>query len=126
MHAAIPTRRHLAEKARAQIQILHGAGLTRINHRRAVRASRGRVEDGDGGATFWVRVRVGGVLHHGDEEGDDCVGVGVLPPARAQPRAVVGDVPRVAESSWDEDEGGEDEVGEWMHGFLRVEGLVWC
>lgn len=125
MHAAIPSRRHLAEKAQAQIQIVHGVDLTRINHRHAVRASRGRVEDGDGGAAFGVRVRVGGVLHHGDGEGDDCVGVGVLPPARTQPRAVVGDVPRVAENSWDEEEGGEDEVGEWMHDFLRVWGLVW-
>lgn len=111
MHAAIPTRCHLAKKARAQIQVVHGASLTCINHRRAVRTSRGRVEDGDGGAAFGVRVRVGGVVHHGDGKGDDRVGVGVLPPARAQPRAVIGDVSREAEDCGDE-EGGEEEEEE--------------
>lgn len=110
MHTPIPVWRHFAKQARAQINVLRGAALASINNCRVMGLARGRVEDVDGGAASGVGVGIGRVIHHGNGEGDNGIGVAALDPAGAHPRAVVGHVAHVTESDAvaDEEEGRKD------------------
>lgn len=85
------------------------AALARVDHFCAVGASGARIEDVDDGAAFAIVVGIGRVLHHGDGEGDDVVGVVAHDAAGSHPRAIIGDVPLVGEGGVDKKEEREDE-----------------